>query len=127
MAYFLHQDVQDAALAHIQANCDQVAAVKAYTIGDAYATVMAGANVVVSAAMTPGDFALTNGASNSRVLTSTAKTATASGNGDPTHLVFVNTTSSKILGVTQESGSVTVASGVSYTIPAVTLTIPQPV
>lgn len=126
MAYFLHQDVQDAALAHIQANCDQIAAVKAYTVGDSYATVMDGSNVTVSAAMTSADFALSNGASNARVLTSASKTATASGSGDPTHIVFVNTATSKILGVTQESSGVSVTAGVSYTIPSIPLEMRQP-
>ena len=126
MAYFLHQDVQDAALAHIQANCNQVAAVKAYAVGDSYATVMAGANVAVSAATTSADFTL-GSSGNTRTLTCASKTATASGSGDPTHIVFVNTATSKILAVTHESSGVTVSTGTSYTLPSIVLEMRQPV
>lgn len=127
MAFYLAPEVLDNGLAYLQANCNQVVAVKAYAIGDSYATVMAGSNVTVSAAMTSADFALSNGASNARVLTNASKTATASGSGDPTHIVFVNTATSKILGVTQESSGVSVTAGVSYTIPSTPLEMRQPI
>lgn len=126
MALYLAPEVLDNGLAYLQANCNQVVAVKAYAVGDSYATVMDVSNVTVSAAMTSADFALSNGASNARVLTNASKTATASGSGDPTHIVFVNTTTSKILGVTQESSGVSVTAGVSYTIPSVPLEMRQP-
>lgn len=126
MSYSLHQDVLDAALAHIQANCNQIAAVKAYAVGDSYAAVMAAGNVVVAAATTPADFTMAS-AGATRTLTCASKTADASGSGDPTHIVFVNTATSKILAVTQESSGVTVSAGTSYTLPSIVLEMRQPV
>lgn len=126
MAYFLHADALDASLAHIQSNCNQVAAVKAYAHGDSYAAVMAAGNVVVAADTTPADFTMAS-SGNTRTLTCASKTADASGSGDPTHIVFVNTATSKILAVTQESSGVTVSTGTSYTLPSITLEMRQPV
>ena len=85
-----------------------------------------GANVAVSAATTSADFTL-GSSGNTRTLTCASKTATASGSGDPTHIVFVNTATSKILGVTQESSGVTVSTGTSYTLPSIVLEMRQPV
>ena len=64
---------------------------------------------------------------NTRTLTCASKTATASGSGDPTHIVFVNTATSKILAVTQESSGVTVSTGTSYSLPSIVLEMRQPV
>lgn len=127
MATYLAPEVLDNGIAYLQANCNQLAAVKAYAVGDSYATVMDGTNVTVSAAMTSADFTLGNGASNARTITSASKTATATGSGDPTHFVFVSTSASKILGAATETSATSVSSGTQYTLPSLTLTMGQPV
>lgn len=126
MAKYLCPEALDNGPAYIQANCNQMAAVKAYAIGDTYATVMAPGNVIASSPMVPGDFSFSDGAGSSRVLNNATKSVAASKSDDPTHIVFVNTTASKVLRVTQETSAVVTTSGQSAVLPNCPLTKTQP-
>lgn len=128
MARYLNPLAQDATLAYIQANCNSVIAVIAYTPGDSYATVSNAANIVAQAAMTSGDFTFTDGAAGARLLNNAAKTDTSANNaGNPTHIVFLDTVNSRILRVSEEAGSLVVSAGGAVTIPNVPLVSNQPV
>lgn len=128
MSRYLNPLVQDNGPAYIQANCDAIAAVISYTAGDDYATVMTAGNIVAQAAMTSGDFTFTDGASGARLLNNAAKTDSSANNaGNPTHIVFVDTTNSRILRVTEETGALVVSAGGAVTIPNVPLVSAQPV
>lgn len=127
MARYLNPLAQDATLAYIQANCNSVIAVLAYTDGDSYATVTNAANIVAQSAMVSGDFTLANGVPGERLLNNAAKTDTSANNaGDPTHIVFLDTVNSRILRVTNEIGTLVVSLGGAVTIPNVPLVTKQP-
>ena len=127
MAKFAHSDVLDNGPAYIAANCDTIIAVLAYTVGDSYATVTTGANVIASAALVPGDFALSSATLN-RVLTYAGdhEDASANNTGDPTHIVFLDAGASKVLWVTDESSGQTVTAGNPVRFPSLTYTAQQP-
>jgi hypothetical protein len=118
--------VQDNGLNHIKNNCDLIAAVIAFTPGDAYATVMADANVVAQAPMTAADLVISDGASGARVLTSASKVDTDTNAGNPTHILFLDAEGTTVLAWTDESGSVVGTEGGALRIPSITLTAAQP-
>ena len=128
MAKFAHPDALDNGLAYLAANIDTVIAVLAYTPGDAYATVTAGANVIASAPLVPADFAITSSALN-RVLTYAGnhEDASANNSGNPTHIVFLDAGASKVLWVTDETSVQTVTAGNPVRFPSLTYTAQQPV
>lgn len=128
MARYLNPLVQDNGPAYIQANCNSVIAVLAYTAGDSYATVTNSANIVAQAACTSGDFTFADGSAGSRILNNAAKTDSSANNaGNPSHIVFLDTVNSRILRVTEETGSLVVSAGSAVTIPNVPLVTAQPV
>jgi hypothetical protein len=128
MAKWAHSDVLDNGLAYIKANCNSVAAVLAYTAGDTYATVIGAANIIAQTAMANGDFTI-GSSGNDRTLTTAAgkQDASANNTGDPTHIVFLDTTNSKVLWVTSESSAQTVTAGNPVTFPSLIYTNQQPV
>lgn len=97
--------------------------VKAYADGDSYATVTG--NKLAGVALAAGDIAASGG-----VLTVSAKsglTASASsGAGPDNHLVLVDTATSKVLLVTDETTEQEVTSGNTVNLPSWTWTIAQP-
>ena len=79
--------------------------------------------------MVSGDYTLgTGAAAGSRRLTTASAKQDASANnlGDPTHFAFVDTVNSKVLWVTDETGSQNVAAGNPVTFPALTYDSNQP-
>ena len=127
MAKYVHPDALDSGLAYIAANCNTLVAIIAYTAGDAYATVTAGANVIASVALTPVAFALSNSGLN-RVLTYAGNHEDASANntGNPTHFAFLDSVTSKVLCVTEENSAQTVTSVNPARFPSLTYTAAQP-
>lgn len=132
MAKFVHSDVLDSGINVIKANATRMLLVKAYTIGDAYATV--DANKVCEVLMTTaavgvvsGDYTLANGATGSRTLTSATKTGTASlssGSAPNLHIAFLDAT--RILWVTDETSDQVITAGNTINFPAIVYTSVQP-
>ena len=86
MAKYICPESMDGGPAYIQANCNLLAVVMAFTVGQSYDAVMGAGNVLATADMAPGDFSFANGGvANERVMNNASKGATASGTGTPTH------------------------------------------
>jgi hypothetical protein len=126
MATYAHTDVLDNGIAYIKANSNKVLAVLAYTAGDSYAAVAAAANVIAEVVLVPADFALSGTAARSLTLATGKQDASANNSGDPTHIVFVDTVSAKVLWATPETGAIVVSAGQPVTFPASVYTSSQP-
>jgi hypothetical protein len=124
MAKWVHQDVLDGGLNAIKNGATRMLLLKAYTLGDSYATVVG--NAVASATMTSADYTISSSGSN-RVVTNATKSATASAAGDvgDSHIAHTDG-SSKVLWVTDETGETAVAAGDTVNFPALTYTALQP-
>ena len=114
MSRYAHADVLDNGPQYIKDHCDKVILIDAYSA--AYATVN-GANKVAEATLTTTDFAIAGSDGAARVLTATL-TGKAAGNalkgvadGTGMHVAFVDTTTSKVLYVTEESSDQAITSG----------------
>ena len=101
--------------------------IKAYTAGDAYATAVT-TNSLGSFDMVAADF-VQSGASN-RATAVAAKTITltaSSGAGPNLHIAVVDSVSSVVLLVTDETSDQVVTSGNTFSVPSWTYTVSQPV
>lgn len=119
MPRYAHPDVLDNGPQYIKDNCNKVIVVSAFT--SAFATAN-GASKVGETALVAGDFALSGADGAARVLTATL-TAKSAGNalqavadGSNMHLVFVDTVTSKVLLVTEESSNQAITSGNPLTL-----------
>lgn len=125
MAKWVRSGVLDNGLNDIKTNATSMVLLKAYTAGDSYATVAS--NIIATAAMTSGDYALSN-SGNNRVLTTSAKSATASANSGATpnlHIGFTDGTAN-VIWVTDETTDQVITSGNTVNFPAITYTSNQP-
>lgn len=128
MAKWVHPDVLDLGLTEIKTDANSMRLLSAYAAGDSYATVNAAS--IAAAAMASGDYTLGNGASSSRTLTTAAKSAAASagsGASPDLHIAFVDTATSRVLWVTDETSNQVVTSGNPVNFPALVYTSSQPV
>lgn len=123
---YAHADFLDNGIAYLKANANKMLLINNYTALDSYATVTAAK--LAEATMASGDYTITGSDGASRVLTTAAKTATASGNSSSPdlHIAFVDTVNSKVLLVTDETSDQAVTSGNSVDFPAITYTSGQP-
>lgn len=127
MAKYSHADVLDGGLLAIKNNAIRLLVLKAYAAGDSYATVVG--NAVCTITVASADFALSGADAAPRVLTTTAKSGTASANSGASpnlHFAFTDNVS-KVLWVTDETTDQVVTSGNPVNVPALTYTNPQPV
>ena len=128
MAKFAHSDVLDSGPNYIKTNCNKVVLISAYTFGDSYATVNAA--ILAEATMASGDFTLAS-SGNDRTLTTAAgkqdASANVTGGSATSHIAFVDTVSSKVLWVTEETSAQEVTSGNPVTFPSLVYTAKQPV
>lgn len=119
MAKWIHTDVQDFGMAEIR-NADRWHVIKAYAQGDSYATVVG--NSVGYAAMSSGDYTISGAANAQRVLTFASGksfSATASSGVSPDiHFAFVDSTTSRVLYVTDETSNDTIAISETVTLPS---------
>lgn len=126
MAKWVRAGVLDSGLNDIKNNATHMLLIKAYTVGDSYATVVG--NLVADATMTGTDFTLSNSGS-SRVLTTAAgKSATASANSGASpnlHIAFTDG-SANVIWVTDETSDQVVTSGNTVNFPSITYTNNQP-
>lgn len=125
MAKWVHSDVLDGGLNAIKNGATKMILVKNYTTGDSYATVTG--NAVATVTMTAADYTIT-ASGNNRVLTTGAKsaTATAAGGAGDHHVAFTDG-ASKVLWVTDETGEVAVNINDTVNFPAIPYTSQQPV
>lgn len=127
MAKYAHQQVLDNGLNYIKNNCDKVALISSYSVGESYATVVA--KILAEAAMTSTDFTL-GSSGNNRTLTSAAgKSDTAAndtGGSATNHIAFLNTTGSEVLWVTEETSGQVVTIGNPVNFPSLVYTSNQP-
>lgn len=127
MAKWVNADVLDLGINEIKVDANSMRLINAYTAGDSYATVNTAS--IATVAMASGDYTLANGGSNSRTLTTATKTATASagsGASPDLHIAFVDTATSRVLWVTDETTNQVVTIGNTVNFPAVVFTANQP-
>lgn len=127
MAKYAHQQVLDNGLNYIKTNCNKVALISSYTIGDSYATVTG--RILAEATMAPTDFTL-GSSGNDRTVTSAAgksdTSANATGGSATNHIAFLNTTGSEVLWVTEETTGQVVTAGNPVNFPSLVYTAQQP-
>lgn len=116
----------DGGLAYIKANANKMLLLNNYTALDSYTTVDAAKLCEVT--MAPTDFVITGADGAARVLTTAAKTGTASAPSSTPdlHIAFVDTVNSDVLWVTDETSDQAITSGNSIDFPAMTYTSSQP-
>ena len=128
MAKYAHPDVLDNGINYIKTNCNKIALISSYAVGDSYATV--NGRILADVAMTGTDFTLSS-SGNDRVITSAAgkqdSAANASGGSATNHIAFLDTVNSKVLWVTQETTGQAITAGNPVTFPSLTYTAQQPV
>lgn len=101
--------------------------IKAYAAGDSYATVIG--NSCGSFDMVAGDFVQSGAAGAARATTVAAKTIALSANSGAApnnHIAIVDSVSSVVLLVTDETNDQQLFSGNSFALPAWTYTVGQP-
>ncbi|WP_333873058.1 hypothetical protein [Methylobacter sp.] len=128
MAKYLHPNVLDGGPLLIKTSAQRVALVKAFAVGNSYATVTG--NIVAAAATTSADFTLANQGGNGRKITSATKSPTASASstsGDDLHFALLDDTNNLVLAVTDETSNQVITSGNTVNIPALTFNFNQPV
>ena len=127
MAKFAHQQVLDNGLNYIKNNCNKIALISSYSVGESYATV--NGKILADAAMTSTDFTL-GSAGNNRTLTSAAgksdTAANSTGGSATNHIAFLNTTGSEVLWVTEETSGQVVTTGNPVNFPSLVYTSNQP-
>ena len=127
MAKFAHQQVLDNGLNYIKNNCNKIALISSYSVGESYATV--NGKILAEATMTSTDFTLAS-SGNNRTLTSAAgksdTSANATGGSATNHIAFLNTTGSEVLWVTEETSGQVVTAGDPVNFPSLVYTSNQP-
>jgi hypothetical protein len=132
VAKFLHSSVLDGGTDLIRTRAGTNARVKlhlikAYAAGDSYATVIG--NSCGSFDMAPGDYVQSGGSAAPRVTTIGAKAVplTANSGAAPNlHAAHVDSVSSEVLYVTDETTDQVVTSGGVFNVPAHTISFGQP-
>lgn len=102
--------------------------IKAYTAGDAYATVVT-TNGCGSVDMVAADFVSSGASGASRVTAIAAKSITLtanSGAGPNLHIAIVDSVSSAVLLVTDETSDQVLTSGNTFNVPSWNYTVAQP-
>ena len=125
-AKYAHADVLDGGLNAIKNGASRMLLLKAYADGDSYATVTG--NAICTITVASADFTLSGADNAPRVLTTAAKSGTASANSGATpdlHIAFTDNVS-RVLWVTDETSDQVVTSGNTVNFPALTYTSGQP-
>ncbi len=128
MAKYSHADFLDGGFTAFKANVNRMILLKAYTAGDNYTAVNT-TNNICQVAVATGDFTLSGADIAARVMTSATKSATASassGVAPNLHIAFVDTVTSKVYWVTDETSDQVVTIGNTVNFPALTYTSGQP-
>lgn len=114
MPRYAHTDLLDNGLAYLKANCNKV------VLTSQYDSTYTGCNTtykVAEATLVTGDFAIAGADGAARTLTATltgksgGNALVAVANGANMHIAFLDTTTSKVLYVTEESSDQAITSG----------------
>lgn len=114
MPRYAHTDLLDNGLAYLKANCNKV------VLTSQYDSTYTGCNTtykVAEATLVTGDFAIAGADGAARTLTATltgksgGNALMAVANGANMHIAFLDTTTSKVLYVTEESSDQAITSG----------------
>ena len=90
MAKYTNDGAYDAALAYIETNSERLVALAAYTLGDSYATVTGGSNILATVAVDGSDFTGPADGTSGRKLTVAAQpTITITNSGTATHVALL--------------------------------------
>ena len=117
----------DGGLDYLIANATRMMLIKAYTVGDNYATVLG--NRVAEATMASGDYTKSSSGLNRLVTTAAGKSGTASADTGLTpdcHIAFTNG-SNAVIYVTYETTNQVVITGNTVNFPQLTYRSDQPV
>ncbi|HEU4853848.1 MAG TPA: hypothetical protein VFS89_00990 [Nitrosospira sp.] len=126
MAKYVHGDVLDKGLNELKNFGTNLLVLKAYTLGDSYATVIG--NKLSDTTISSADMIITGGDAAAHVLTVAAKSDTAdagSGASPDLHIAITDGTS-RVLAVTDETSDQVVTLGNTINIPSWTVTAAQP-
>ncbi|SHL10497.1 hypothetical protein SAMN05216428_10186 [Nitrosospira sp. Nsp11] len=126
MSKYVHSTVLDDGLNAIRSGAIRMLLLKAYTLGDSYATVTG--NSICEVTMASGDYALTGADGAARVLSVSAKSGAAFANSGATpdlHIAFTDSVS-KVLLVTDETSDQVITLGNTVNFPSLTYTSGQP-
>ena len=126
MAKYAHADILDGGLNAIKSNSVRMLLLKAYAVGDNYATVTG--NALCTVPMTSDDFTLSGPDAGARVLTTATKSGSAtagSGAAPDLHIAFTDN-ASRVLWVTDETSDQVITSGNTVAFPPLTYTSSQP-
>ena len=129
MAKWANQTLLRGGVDYMKANTDKIVAVAAYTLGDSYATVTGGSNVLAEITVSSTDFTIAGaaGAAATCTLASGLQDATANASGDPVAFVYLKTGASEVIYAAEETSAITLTSGVGpVTFPALVYTSNQP-
>ncbi len=127
MAKYAHPDVLDNGIAYIKANCNKVALISSYAVGDSYATV--NGRILAEATLASTDFTLASSGNDRTLTTASGKqdtSANASGGSATNHIAFLDTVNSKVLWVTNETSGQAITAGNPVTFPSLVYTAQQP-
>lgn len=128
MAKWSSPEFLDGGATAFKAAVNKMVLLKAYAANDSYATVSG--NIIASAAVVAGDFALSGAAGANRVMTTpSGKSATASagsGASPNLHIAFIDDVGSKVHWVTDEMSDQVVTAGNPINFPQLTYTFEQP-
>jgi len=128
MAKWVTSAVLDDGLNSIKTNATTMWLLSAYTLADSYATVNTN-KLNAGVTMVSGDYTLASAGSNRTLTVASGKTqaANASAGGTPDlHIAFVNTGSSTVYWVTDETSNQAITSGNTLTFPGPVYTSNQP-
>ena len=118
---YSHPDVLDHGTAELL-KTNQVAVLKAYAVADSHATAMAGPNTVLTEAIAGGDMSLSNHGTHDRKWQCNGKSGIAALiatlEADDLHIAYIDTTTSRVLFVTDEITDQVIASGNPVDVPA---------
>lgn len=107
--------VLDAQLEYIRDNAERLVLLNNYSLGDAYATVVAGNNIIASVAINSTDFdAIADAAGDARRLPVQAQTATASNSSSTPDLhvaILKDSATSEVLVVVDETSDQAITAG----------------
>ena len=125
MAKFSSPNFLDGGLNYLKNNATKLMLIKAYTVGDSYATVTG--NMLAEATVASGDFTLSSSGL-SRLVTCAAKSATASASSGASpnlHFAFTDGVS-EVIYVTDETTDQVITAGNTVNFPALPYTNLQP-
>lgn len=125
MASYAHYDVLKNGPQEIKDKCNLIILITTYTPGDTYA-IVAGKELARIATV-PGDFSISASGSNTRLTSPSGREDNnATGGGAAGHVAFLDTSTSRVLAVTEETTNRTVVPGDTIKFPRISYTSKQP-